>query len=256
MALINCSKCGKTVSDKANACPHCGEKMVSNSDDKCFSSAHHSENEEETNSWGRIGVIAGIVLAMLAAMGGAGWFWYDNEQKRIELEQMHEKARQDSIAQAMKLEQARLDSIKAAEEKVIAMQNAYKHVLKRFSTGEYFLYDITGDGVPELWLNVYEDDGSSWQIHQYLDNQMILIHHSVDGICYQGKNSIIIDYNSGYADDNSYSTYKVHYRDGKVIDDLINYESVSVYHNHIKPSEPKVKTYDIKNTKPIMETIK
>lgn len=28
MALINCSECGKEVSDKAAACPHCGNPIA------------------------------------------------------------------------------------------------------------------------------------------------------------------------------------------------------------------------------------
>lgn len=28
MALINCSECGKSISDRANACPHCGNPML------------------------------------------------------------------------------------------------------------------------------------------------------------------------------------------------------------------------------------
>lgn len=254
MALIKCNNCGGMVSDKANACPHCGAPVVTSNRSQDFKDATQGSNEyyNEPKRKSNAGLIVAVVLGLLALLGIGGWLWYDNQQKRIALEQLQEKARQDSIAQ---VEKARQDSIKAAE-KIVMMQNAYKKVLNRFQSGDYFLYDITGDGVPELWLNVYEDDGSSWQIHQFVDNQMILIHHAIDGICYQGQKSIIIDFNSGYEEDNSYSTYKVHYHDGKIKEDLINYETVVDYRNHKKPKEPKVKTYDIKNTNPIMESIK
>lgn len=33
MALINCPECGKEISDKVKACPHCGYPLVENSEE-------------------------------------------------------------------------------------------------------------------------------------------------------------------------------------------------------------------------------
>lgn len=254
MALIKCNNCGGMVSDKAKACPNCGTPVVANNRSQDSKAPIQGPNEyyEESKRKSNAGLIVAVVLGVLAMVGIGGWLLYDNQQKRIALEQMQEKVLLDSIAEVQRMEQARLDSINAAKEKIEMMQNAYKKVLNRYRDGKYFLYDITGDGVPELWLNVYEGDGESWQIHQLVDNQMILIFQAITGTCYQGKNCIIIDFDWGLGD--TYPTYKVYYRNGKIIEDEIR--RVDGEENHKAPSEPKVKTYDAKNTRPIMEAIK
>ena len=253
MALIKCNNCGGMVSDKAKACPHCGVPVVTNGSTLDYGTqAQGSNRNDEPKRKSNTGFIVAVVLGVLAMVGIGGWLLYDNQQKRIALEQMQEKVRIDSIAEVQRMEQTRLDSINAAKEKIEMMQNAYKKVLSRYRDGKYFLYDITGDGVPELWLNVYEGDGESWQIHQLVDNQLILIFQAITGTCYQGKNCIIIDFDWGLGD--TYPTYKVYYRNGKIIEDEIR--RVDGEENHKAPSEPKIKTYDTKNTRPIMEAIK
>lgn len=44
MALINCSECGKKISDKANACPNCGCPISNNSKEiKIFFEQHPNQ---------------------------------------------------------------------------------------------------------------------------------------------------------------------------------------------------------------------
>ena len=101
MALIKCNNCGGMVSDKANACPHCGSPVIKNRSQD-FKAPTQGSNEyyNETKRKSNAGLIVAVVLGLLALLGVGGWLWYDNQQKRIALEQLQEKARQDSIAHA------------------------------------------------------------------------------------------------------------------------------------------------------------
>lgn len=192
MALITCSNCGKMVSDKAKACPHCGSPVQASSQresndaiaelmyreakdsmkngnyedarnyiegllnvkpndarfiklkeqldqltytkpaselqaddsDVCSPSdtlVNERENILESNETfgnsntqdpieyyydesklkkSNTSIIVAVTLCLLAILGICGWLWYDNQQKRIALEQLQEKARQNSIAHA------------------------------------------------------------------------------------------------------------------------------------------------------------
>lgn len=279
METIKCTKCGCVMGAASEACPACGEPVPMKHN--IVEQAETIQNEASSlqtqdqpyqelqpkleYNWddkpkrrsSRLKVV--LAFVSLVVLAGAGWLLYDSTQKQAELDRQlaiqQEQARIDSIATVELCEQAKQDSIIEAKRQLELKRQAYLRVLSRFQSGDYFLYDITGDGVPELWLNVYEDDGSSWQIHHLVDNQLILIHHALDGVCYKGNDGIIIDFNSGYADDNTYEIHKVSYHDGKILDDIIDYDIVDEYHQHKGPSFPKVKTYDIKNTKPIIESI-
>lgn len=181
MALIKCTKCGKMISDKAKACPHCGtlvdfEQIVN--DESSLSQNQETEPNRvvtsepveyyvKTERKSHAGLIITAVLGLLALFSVGGWLWYDSNQKRAEQERqmaiLAEKARQDSIAAAELREQARRDSMeKVIQQELIeknrqAYINILKGYLRKFGVDEYgwygyFLYDITRDGVPELWV--------------------------------------------------------------------------------------------------------
>lgn len=72
MALINCPECGKEISDKAACCPHCGNPMNQQTEDKqkeyilcpkCHSKELHSEQS---------GFSGGKALVGAALTGGIG----------------------------------------------------------------------------------------------------------------------------------------------------------------------------------------
>ena len=197
MALITCSKCGKRVSDKAKACPHCGspvkladsepvqEEILRNqepihqsqseaesrhlheSQPKPQLQAEPTHDQDDEPKKGKGGLVAILVVALLVLLAGAGWLWYDNSQKQAEMEQQlaiqREQARQDSIAVAELREQARQDSIAEAMHQQLIDKNRQSYIdvlrgyINKYGVDEYvywgyFLYDITQDGVPELWV--------------------------------------------------------------------------------------------------------
>ena len=189
MALITCNNCGKPLSDRATQCPHCGitiknqefeDTRVMNdnssyypqSDDRYLSYDDSSHNKPGTSGNNGLKVMASVlaVLAVLALIG-CGWFIYDrNQRQRMEQERLaqleqdrQEQARQDSIAaaeqarlEAERAEQARQDSIRdlhnAIIDAYIGQLRALRNSDEGNNGGDYFLYDITGDGVPEIWM--------------------------------------------------------------------------------------------------------
>ena len=131
MALIYCNQCGKQVSDRAQFCPHCGAPV----DDKAvvdhskigttLQTGHAStsmpkvtriENPPKKRGWLPFVILAIVLAAILAGLGG--WYYRSEQirQQQLEEQQARERARQDSIAEALRIEQARLDSIAAAEQ--------------------------------------------------------------------------------------------------------------------------------------------
>lgn len=107
MALIDCPKCGKKVSDKANKCVHCGFPlldMTSDTTDKKVSVFEYSDEAPQRNNTFRLLFIFGII----AAIGIGCWIWWTISENKKEAE-MAAIARQtqinDSIAQ-VKAEQA------------------------------------------------------------------------------------------------------------------------------------------------------
>lgn len=70
MALINCSECGKEISDKASSCPHCGNPMnqpLSKEEYLCCPKCHSKELHSEHKGYSGSKALAGVVIA-----GGIG----------------------------------------------------------------------------------------------------------------------------------------------------------------------------------------
>lgn len=213
MALITCSNCGKMVSDKAKACPHCGSPMLTNVDQL----KHEESNDAIRSNYNKnlkrksnTSLIVAAVLGLLALLGACGWLWYNNHQKRAEQERklaiLAEKVRQDSIAAAELREQVRRDSIAEAQkqEQFNIIYNEYSKVLKKHHDGRYFLFDITKDGIPELWVHAYNSHelktGIDAPVHIFTIKDQRAIELEVDeygsmhasfGDFYQGSDYII-----------------------------------------------------------------
>ena len=131
MALIYCNQCGKQVSDRAQFCPHCGalvddKAVVDHSKIGATLQTRHAstsmpnvariENPPKKRGWLPFVILAIVLAAILAGLGG--WYYRSEQikQQQLEEQQARERARQDSIAEALRIEQARLDSIAAAEQ--------------------------------------------------------------------------------------------------------------------------------------------
>lgn len=64
MALISCSECGKEISDKATACPHCGAPNIN----APTTQPSHADSVPEPKKGGVLKWILGIPVGLLVVM--------------------------------------------------------------------------------------------------------------------------------------------------------------------------------------------
>ena len=161
-----------------------------------------------------------------------------------------EKARQDAIEAARVAAQVHQDSIKRVHRETV---NLYLSKVREFRNteegegGEYFLYDITGDGVPELWTSSTFGYGGSY-VYTYHNNGLKLIYTGAGGHSgyYMGNRYVIEQFaHMGYE-----VITKLTWHRGKIVETVLfeSEEEVSEYHNI---SEPMAVTYDISDETPI-----
>ena len=143
-----CHRCGSPVPGDAKFCTKCGAPVVGSGNDAPAPRNNHAEI--------RALLIAIGVLALLVA---AIWVYGVYSEKKIEC------SRQDSI----RWERGRIDRIKAA----------YKAELKAYyakndkEVQTYYLYDITGDGTPELWIkDGLDNENHTVNIYTYEDETL------------------------------------------------------------------------------------
>jgi len=75
MALINCSECGKQVSDQAAACPHCGAPVA----DRAAGTAKSASGKKESIGKTKIGCLPLILIGFVVF---AVWGALDDAERR------------------------------------------------------------------------------------------------------------------------------------------------------------------------------
>ena len=280
MALIKCSGCGHMVSDKAKACPHCGTPVETNGDPVNANPenpnttpeapvVHYVKPERNNNTM----LIALIVMGVVALLGICGWLWYDNQQKRAELErqlaEQAEQARQDSIAAAELREQLRQDSIAKAKKQgqIDNIYNEYVRVLKQHHDGKYFLFDINKDRIPELWMHAYNQnelktgyDCAPLHIFTIRENRVKTLDREglflgyEEARFYQGNNCIIV---SSIWDGDGFcikELRKISYSGDQIVSKTIREYDCEEEEVHI--SEPKIPELDLTDYDALKRQIK
>ena len=286
MALIKCKNCGHMISDKANKCPKCGtptylevaaspNDVVPLNEDEQHQPVYYEGEENDSHRWRYV-----VIAILLVAIAGGGYWAYDYNKHNKELEKLRikqyndsiAKAKADSIAEVARIEQARIDSIN--KERRENTYKAYIKILNDISKGrvydsdyfdpadlneyshiscEYFLYDITKDEIPELWVKF-----GTW-----MQNTAIRVYSSQDGLCkliyedsaahadfYEGKDYILEIW--GFQGSADWS--KLTYKDGKIVrgDAIFSEENVEEY---TEPKEKHCKMYSDWNTQPIRKAL-
>ena len=260
-----CTKCGKEL-PKRIACPHCGASM-NEGDAFCPNcgksinevSAEHSEEQEsqqasdvseKSTSKKYLPIIGGVIV--LAILGG-GWWSYKSsmEKKNVNLDSLF----------TVNLEEVKED-VEGNDTELI--KDAYASVLKKYNPntewddyGTYFLYDITGDNIPELWVYADEGSDSNFHIYTFKDKQAISIYQ--DSLepsrtsFMNGKSGIYISTGGmGYEEWNLFK-----YENGKIVKKEVyswsqnpaNYEEVE--ESGVKPECEDIKTYKLKDKTPL-----
>ena len=255
MALIKCNNCGGMVSDKANACPHCGAPVITSNRSQDFKDATQGSNEyyNEPKRKSNAGLIAAVVLGLLAMLAIGGWLWYDNQQKRIALEQLHEQARQDSIANAQKQEQ------------IQTIYKEYVGVLNKFDDDDnfnkFFLYDITQDGIPELCIdghllelgnyNVF-DEPQPFYVFAIQDNKAnrLFKYDGFGGLYYEDDNCILRS-----ACNEDLKVARISYLNGRIVGETI-YNAVDDGGEDPTSSKKQIATYNTRDYSSLKKEIK
>lgn len=237
-----CGECGKEY-PQGNMCPHCGARVFdgdvycqdcgrnltngSYADNRIFNEQIQDNEEEPNRNW--IPYILGAIV--LIAVCGSGW-WYYNSSKTPKAN--NDIVNKDSIAadsvaavaEAVK-EDFAADSVAVADVSPMEQAlNAYEPILDKYiAKGEannhweeyYFLHDVTGDGIPELWLHV--DGGESYNLlaFTYKDGQTkqissIDVGHPSHHTFYRGSDYILMV----FAHMGSSSWTKYEYKNGKI----------------------------------------
>ena len=141
------------------------------------------------------------------------------------------------------------------KDKFLSILNDYstKYKSDDWWTSSYFLFDITKDGIPELWLLVKDssEESADVSIHVYsYDNGLIYKgvygHPSHHYLC-QGSDYIINVYaHQGYSEWDKYE-----FVGGKICEKEIHSESINVDEGYTAPSEKEVVTYNLANKQPV-----
>lgn len=138
------------------------------------------------------------------------------------------------------------------------VKKAYTQVLNKYiANGEsndhweeyYFLHDVTGDDIPELWLQVNSGESFSIIAFTYRDGRSIQIFKGDLGApdhisYYRGKNYVLKTYFSmGYV-----SWKKYEYKEGVIQEEETYSQDIDLEDENAEmkePSEPIISCYDI-----------
>lgn len=145
------------------------------------------------------------------------------------------------------------------EEDKVRCVVTYSQLLDRFVSDRqsddymdecYFLYDITGDKIPELWLEVTDWNGEFFHIlyvYTVSDGQLELLYkgnagHPAHHAFYMGDDYIILDYSHM----GSIARFKYEYKGNKIVEkELFNGSLDEAPQGYYEMTEPGVITSDI-----------
>lgn len=228
---------------------------------------YEEENKaSSTRKW-----LYGVIGALLMVLVGVGSLLYINSQKQKAEER--ELLVRDSIAQVQRIQQARQDSIERVrqdsldavndsiekarqieeerQKEIRGMVDAYCKKVDEGDVDYYFLYDITHDGIPELWVK------SGTCEADYILN-VFTYNHGLKRIFQEGASHSFYCQGSDYIircgwHRGSGGWSKITYKNGKMNSELIY--SWDDYGEYL-PKEPIIQCYTPDNKQTIMNLLK
>lgn len=264
-----CHRCGAPVPEDAKFCTKCGAPVAGGDGDAPAPRNNHAEI--------RALLIAIGVLAALVAVIWVYGVYSEKRAARMEHDkfisdsmQAVERQRQDSI----EWEQGRLDRIKTAYKKRLdyCLEEARRwerdYAEYNFSAidGYYFLYDVTGDGIPELWVTSYyydegycTDDYVLLHAYTYENEKLRRIYSGYDGFLsfHDCGNYLLGVWQLGDIAI-PYQWFKFTYDGMNLTTKVIFSEYLNDPHTQeiikrerTKPNEPEIKTYKVTDKSPI-----
>ena len=258
MAIKYCTKCGAEMQEDAKFCTKCGQSF----DNNIQTNDEQHTRINKKSLYALLAVLSFLFLIIIAAI------FYSEYSERREARIAREKfvadslkqARIDSIKLAEQKEKERLDSIERA--RILSLREPYLKLLDKYGSkddlmGEYyFLYDLNGDNFPELWMQVFENGECRLLVYTNVNGNAKLLlrtdvghpyHHSF----HKGNNYILIDYahmGCQYID-------KIYLKKGEIkVQNILSFNMADDDSTEYKEvSEPGVNTYELTDTSPIYE---
>ncbi len=278
MALITCKNCGRPVSDKAPACPHCGAEIEpAATQARPEPGAEFVPDAEDSVKPTISPVVAIIAIAIIAIGAMAGYYLYQQEMERQRAEFVR-----DSLAQVEReriaaerariaAEKARQDSIRRVHETIV---NGYLEALRREKRNyvpdvdmdagvKYFLFDITRDGIEDLFIYMYNGwgHGNNWCVIYAFVNGSVKKLQTMgmsQASLHQGGDYIIHNQEIQGTQEISKITYsngKIIFRDifkGTCWVDNPSLKGYTYIEDYRKVSEPEVSYINSSNEQPIL----
>ena len=259
-----CAHCGATVNEGDIYCEDCGRNLINGS----FASADYG---------GKFGIdymkillssLVGIVIGLvILALVGGSWYGYNaysdyNAAKQARMKFVAdslEQVKKDSIKLAEQKEQARKDSIENA--RILSLQKPYLNLLDKYNVEDdnwgklYFLYDITGDGLPEIWMNIKEGEDFKFCVYSCQNGESKLLFKDELGFnnsFYYGDNYVLMNYahmgfqviNKFYLSNNVIKKKKLYETEEAESMNDVEYKEIE---------EPSITTYELTDKNPIYE---
>lgn len=272
MALIKCKECGHEVSDKASACPNCGcpvEKglvckecgNILNPNDRICSNCG---NPIKGNVVGEDKPIARYILfsLIIALLLGGVFFAYTLFCKSENYTVVGAVSSDTIRSDANLSEQVdKNDSSSYENEQIVPLNKSAKedicktyletlHNLGVSDDMSYFLFDITNDGIPDLWVKEGETAIFDITVFSYQDGKINVIYKETEShsTFYAGSNYVLLWW--GHMGNQAW--IKLTY-DGKTINSSVIFEGVVIddENDWKEPKEKEIEFYQAYNELPI-----
>lgn len=163
MALRACPHCGGRISDRATVCPHCGARL-------------DVRNEREESQKSKKGLWIVLIVLIIAALAAVAVIYFMGKGNGAEKTAI---AADTTAIDSTNIERTDTVALKAEKPRGVvkpevdksAARVAFLREIKNESERlhpdlSYSLFDITGDGIPELWIDTGEDEAER-QIEVY-----------------------------------------------------------------------------------------
>ena len=262
-----CPRCGAPVNDGNAFCENCGMNLAEMIHPQLSNRSNIDSKELLIKLKKLVPFVVGLIL--LAAIIWGSIYGYEEYSAYRAKKEAREKFVADS------LEQARKDSIKLAEQKEIArkdslekariqlIQQPYLALLDKYDSQDdnwgklYFLFDITGDGLPEIWMNIIEGENFKFCVYSCQNGNAKLLFKDELGFnnsFHQGDNYILMEYaHMGYQVINKFVLYKGIIKRKKIYESETEEDTSMDEVEYKEIKEPLITTYEISDKNPIYE---
>lgn len=180
MALINCSECGKEISDKATTCPNCGAPTKK---DTVYVERPAGQIKPQPKKKSNKGVIIGIVIAVILLIGLFGGSEESEQSTESKNTNIVEEEKEVEKVKEVEVSEVKKEEVKEKTEKTL-----------------YYVGDIYEDrDIKMTYLNAYEFTDFN-DFNQPKDGYIVICaEFEVENISDSDQTVMYTDFN-GYAD--------------------------------------------------------